>query len=369
MNTPEHLGDLWLALLEEESPRLHLFRPIWFEAWDAAFRNQGNWSGAIQYLCVPKEGVANIILPLAFQKVGPFRFVSLPGFYLPFRNIPARIDCKNSIPELIELLAQIDRKSGVRIGPIQADNPISEALAIHFRNAGWSVMKNKSGTEFNLDLPATPDEFISGLNRKVRKNLKYYWNKMNRLGRAELNTVSGIHQDDWARIFEDLAHVESNAWISSRGEPRFLGKKNQKFWNYLVSDPWMRRAMHVWLIYLDDNPVSFALTIDSKDVRYVIANSYDEKVAEFSTGSKLYFEMILDAISGGLKTINFGIGDAGYKSQWKAVGNSKLIDIVAFPNTPLGRTAYVAALAQGWLKALQSRLSHKPSVTETGVSS
>jgi len=364
--TPESLSELWLSLLEEDSPRLQLFRPVWFEAWDAAYRDQGNWSGAIQYLCARQDGDADIVMPVAFQNMGPFRFVSLPGLYLPFRNIPARAGRQDSIPGLIGQLARIDRKSGVRIGPIQADNPFSAALAGHFRGAGWKVLEKESGTEFILDLPATADEFTAGLNKKVRRNLKYYWNKLNRQGRAELKFVSGVSQDDWVKIFEGLAHVESKAWIASRGEPRFAGERNQKFWNHLVSDPWMRQAIHVWLIYLDDKPVSFTLTIDSKDVRYVIANSYDEKVADFRTGSKLYAEMILEGIENGIELINFGMGDAGYKSQWKAVGSSRLIDIVAFPRTLPGRTAYFAALAQGWIKALQSRLSHKPGASNSG---
>ena len=133
---------------------------------------------------------------------------------------------------------------------------------------------------------------------------------------------------------------ETNAWISESGEPRFIGHKNQYFWNKIVEDEWFSKAINVWIIHLNEEPVSYVISIDTKESRYVYANSYVKHVENFSTGTKLYYELILHAISCGKKMINFGLGDSGYKTQWGARASSVLIDLFAFPPTLKGRLAY-----------------------------
>ena len=90
--------------------------------------------------------------------------------------------------------------------------------------------------------------------------------------------------EEWAKIFEELATIENAAWVSETGEPRFSGTQNNLFWSHLTKDRWMRKAIHTWIIYHGGSPVSFCLAIDSADTRNIIANSYDSRVAEFSTG-------------------------------------------------------------------------------------
>ena len=77
-------------------------------------------------------------------------------------------------------------------------------------------------------------------------------------------------------------------------------------------------------------PVSFCLALDAGRTRYIIANSYDPEIADFSTGSTIYREVITQAIAAGLTELHIGQGDSGYKSRWRAEDVGGLIDIMAF---------------------------------------
>ncbi len=165
---------------------------------------------------------------------------------------------------------------------------------------------------------------------------------MQRASRCEFICHTELKEADWCHVFGEVADVEGRSWVGDRGEARFLGEQNQAFWRTLASDPWMQRALKVWMIYFNRRPVSFCLALDAGRTRYIIANSYDPEIADFSTGSTIYREVITQAIAAGLTELHIGQGDSGYKSRWRAEDVGGLIDIVAFPPSVAGISLNIA---------------------------
>ena len=122
-----------------------------------------------------------------------------------------------------------------------------------------------------------------------------------------------------------------------------MGDLNQAFWNKLIAHQWYSDALSIWILYLDGKPVSHDVAIDTKSVRYSIAGSYDEVVANFRTGVQLELKAVGHAIDERIGLINTGLGDSGYKSDLGYEQCGEILEIIAFPPNFRGRLAYMLA--------------------------
>jgi hypothetical protein len=158
-----------------------------------------------------------------------------------------------------------------------------------------------------------------------------------------LRHYNGCSPDEWREVFRDIRTVEAHSWVAQSGEPRFLGARNELFWETLLADEWFSQAIHAWLTYHQGTAVTFNLVLDSGHTRYGIATGYDARVAKFSTGAKIIHHVNCDAFTRGLRRVNRGLGDPGYKTQLGARALSSLVDVVAFCPSWVGSVAYFAA--------------------------
>lgn len=332
----------WAHVADTGPESRRFLRPAWYKAWDAAYGDDRNWRRPVRYVPVEDGAGSACVLPLATQRAGPFPFASLCGSYFPSRGIPFCGDPARLAAACLPVLRNEGAAAGVRLGPVPEDDPLLGALAPELERAGWQLLRRRIGTEFVLENPGGLDAYQSSLSGNRRKKVEYYWRKLHEAGATELHHFTDAGAD-WPAILHDIQTVEAASWVARTGEPRFLGARNGAYWTRLTADPWFGRAINVWLIHHDGAPVSFALTLDSGGTRYVIANSFDERVARYSTGAKIYQQLIFDAFGRGMKAINIGLGDSGYKSGWGARPASPLIDIIAFAPTLRGRAARLAA--------------------------
>ena len=73
----------WKRLMPTIRPGSRFLSPIWFQSWESAFLNTGNWQGPVRYMTVRLDGRLSGVLPLAVQRLSIVRFLSLPGYYFP----------------------------------------------------------------------------------------------------------------------------------------------------------------------------------------------------------------------------------------------------------------------------------------------
>lgn len=334
----QHRDD-WTYIADAGPVSRAYLRPTWYDAWAKAYSAQGNWSPPVRTITVDDGNGNGSAFPYAVQKIGPFRFASLCGGYFPSRGIPFCGDAQKVAVLLGRAFSGIKGVSGIRLGPVQDDDILLRALEPALRQMGWKWLTEEVGTEHVLDNPGGLEAFEAVRSKSRLKKIEQLWRGLCRNGPTELRHYNGV-DTDWPQVFSDAAAVENAAWVSQRGETRFLGAENQLYWNSLAQDPWFAKALHMWLVYHEEKPVSFVLAIDSVDTRYLYANSYDEAVAKYSTGAKIYSEIMRDAFGNDIGRVNIGLGDSGYKASWGAVMGANLVDIIVFPPTIGGRLAY-----------------------------
>lgn len=339
------MNDIWQRIGSTIPKENQFCRLSWYEAWTCYLKEENNWQGDLEY-CVAKGNDASeeAIIPYAYQKVGPFLFASLAGNYFPHRAFPYNGKSQSLLDNIVSEISTIKGISGFRLAPVEAKDTFLEKLKETFSQNNWKILTRDAGQDFGIFLPDSEDEFLASLSSKRKYKIRRRWRGMEELGTAEIKRYNSISSEEWETVFQEVETVEEKAWISEMGEPRFAGKANQQFWNNLVQDEWFSKAINIWIMYLDQEPVSYSISIDSGEIRYGLATSYCESIAQFSPGQKFQMEVATQAIRAGIKTLNEGMGDSGYKQKSGSIELSKLIEIIAFPPTLKGKVAYLIAL-------------------------
>ncbi|MCP5381997.1 MAG: GNAT family N-acetyltransferase [Kordiimonadaceae bacterium] len=322
---------------------IKFLRKNWFESWLNLVQSSNSWTREIKYIYVGEADNDCAIIPYAYQKVGPLKFASLPGAYFPHRGILNTGPKVILIEKAAEKLSELSGIYGFRMGPVESSDLFISGLTEKLKQNGWKIITMNIGANYGMVPPATVEEYLSGFSANRRQKMRSNARKMDALGKVELKHFNDVDNATWEQIFKDIEIVESNAWVSKTGEPRFVGLEKQFYWNELVKDEFYKKALSVWILYLDDKPVSKKVALDAGGIRYYLTSSYDEKVARFNTGVRMEVEFVSDAIVKGIKYINNGLGDSGYKTQWGSEYYNDLIDIIAFPPTIKGRFAYLLA--------------------------
>ncbi|HRW30681.1 MAG TPA: GNAT family N-acetyltransferase, partial [Emcibacteraceae bacterium] len=326
----------WKCIEADGAPAIKFLRENWFYAWLNLVQSSNSWTREIEYIYVGETDSGCAIIPYAFQKVGPLKFASLPGAYFPHRGIVNTGPDATLIKKTVEKLSKISGIYGFRMGPVESNDRFISDLTEQLKQNGWKIITMTIGANYGMVPPASVEEYLSGFSANRRQKMRAHARKMDALGKVELKHFNDVDASTWEQIFKDIETVESNAWVSKSGEPRFVGQEKQTYWNELVKDDFYKKALSVWILYLDDKPVSKKVALDAGGIRYYLTSSYDEKVARFNTGVRMEVEFVSDAIVKGIKYINNGLGDSGYKAQWGSEYYNDLIDIIAFPPTLKG---------------------------------
>jgi CelD/BcsL family acetyltransferase involved in cellulose biosynthesis len=288
------------------------------------------------------RGQLSGVLSVATMRFGPFEFRAAGGYYLPYRGVALAAPVESTRAACAALAdALVDYtpwRLGLRIGPVSDQDRSWRALAAALRTRRWLVGMRRLGQCMVVDVPRTLTEF-SQLSASMIKRINYHERRMRRIGRLEINEYRSVEHNHWQSVLLDAATVERNSWVSNEtgGNILFDSDAGQKFWNRVVDDEFVSSALSLWLIYFDGQPASFSLTLDVGERKFILANLYDERFKDHSTGNILAYHVICRAIEEGRKVIDWGLGDSGYKRRWGAKLGPILYDLVALPPGPIGR--------------------------------
>jgi CelD/BcsL family acetyltransferase involved in cellulose biosynthesis len=97
--------------------------------------------------------------------------------------------------------------------------------------------------------------------------------------------------------------------------------------------------IHGSILWVGDNPVAFTFGLDCGDTRYCIANNFDPRFRKHSPGRILLYEDFQAAAARGVRQVNWGIGDGGYKREMGAEAGAQALDLLFVRNTALAMLA------------------------------
>jgi CelD/BcsL family acetyltransferase involved in cellulose biosynthesis len=317
----------------------------WYAAALAAY------GGQARTLVVEEDGAPVLTLP--FVPFGPavVRMAAVPGCYWPFRSFGVALGTSDAALK-VALSVLASHVNALRIGPVQDDDPAVHALVSAARAQGWIAIDRQLGESWTLDLPR-PDTASEPWprNSTLRKN-RFHEKHLAEHGVPEWRFLSGA---DWPTGFAALGTVEAASWVgqADRTDPKFARGAHLAFWQAAAADTALAAMFRAALLTIDGDPAAFSFDIDTGDLLYAVANSYDPRFAKHSPGKLLQWRNLVTARDRGVRRVDWGSGDSGYKQVLGARPGSPIRDwILLRPGLPAlaGRT-FAALLGQKSLRS------------------
>ncbi len=322
----------------ERGAQSHRFlRFGWYAAALAAY------GGQAKTLVVEQDDAPVLTLP--FVPLGPrlLRIAAIPGCYWPFRSFGLALEAGE--PALKAALSTLARHvNGIRIGPVYDTDPAAAALIATARAQGWTTVDRAIGDSWSLDLPRAREGEPWPRTSTLRKN-RFHEKHLAEHGTPDWRFLSGA---DWPAVFADLGAVEQTSWIAhatDRTGMKFTADGHLAFWQAAVADPVLAGMFRAALLTVDGAPAAFSFDIDTGELLYAIANSYDPRFAKHSPGKLLYWRNLVAAQARGIRRVDWGAGDSGYKQVIGATVDAPIRDWLLFrPGLPA-----LAGRLLGWL--------------------
>ncbi|MGA1800453.1 GNAT family N-acetyltransferase [Sphingomonas sp. 4RDLI-65] len=322
----------------ERGPQSHRFlRFGWYAAALAAY------GGEARTLVVEEDEAPVLALPFVPLGPRPLRMAAVPGCYWPFRSFGLALGASESAFKAA-LATLAGTVNALRIGPVYDTDPAATALIAAARAQGWVAIDRPIGDSWSLDLHPVVDGQPWPRNSTLRKN-RFHEKHLAEHGVPEWRVLSAA---DWPAAFADLGAVEQVSWIAhdtDRSGMKFTSDGHLAFWQAAAADPVLAEMFRAALLTIDGVPAAFSFDIDTGELLYAIANSYDPRFAKHSPGKLLYWRNLAGALGRGIRRVDWGAGDSGYKQVIGAQVDAPIRDCILLrPGAPA-----LAGRLFGWL--------------------
>ena len=308
----------------------------WYQTWA---RTVGGLVCETPFIITAHDeyGRATLLLPLVLRSRASIRIASFAGGKHSNFNSPLlRADVAFTADAVERLAAAVTRL-----------RPSVDLFALDALPATWDGIVNPlvgrrshphTAAASVLDLDPDPERlFSTHLSADRRRKTRASDRRLAKVGVAMHHVTSHLDIDRALRAFDD--HKAS--WFVSRGlRNPFNDPGTTAFFAELAQQPDSGAEIHS-LLGDDGAIVAVAATITRQRRASLMFVSHDaaSPLAAYSPGTKLIREIIADACRRGLKTFDFGLGEASYKVSLGARSEPSYVTFL--PLTARGRLAAV----------------------------
>ncbi|QGN53203.1 GNAT family N-acetyltransferase [Novosphingobium sp. Gsoil 351] len=264
------------------------------------------WWSALNDLCLPDEkpllalasdGEARCALAL-MHRPGSGHLRSLGNWYSFWARPVFAAGGEALLPALTRDLARKARR--ITLQPLaQAD---AEPTAAAFAAAGWNVRAEQADVNHRVELAGRSfAEYWAARPGRLRETVRRKGAK----GLAELHIVDRFDQAEWA----DYEAVYAQSWKPEEGSPAFLRR--------FAEEEGAAGTLRLGVARIDGRPVAAQLWTVDNGTAYIHKLAHVEDAKAHSPGTLLSHALFAHVIDrDGVRTIDFGSGDDGYKRDW-----------------------------------------------------
>lgn len=314
-------------------------------AWEQAYLPDNGWRGPLKV--VRAEGAE---LAFARKRAGKLDFWALGGYYWPWRGVAVEPGVGEQA--LVGLANELTRRpSGtmLRMGPLIDGDTDTQAFISLLRARGWRGLQQESGQVFELALPASMEALQAQVSSSLWKNIAYQRRRLEKQGpvTAQRHRLSA---EQAAPLLQRAALVELASWVARQGEEvKLVGAQNEVYWSQLAQHSDGPEVV-LWLLSWDERDIAFSLHLEHGQTMCIVANGYDEDLKASSPGSLLSLDIFRDAIERGMRLVDWGQGDSGYKHRWGAQPGARMMDLILFRPGLVGGVAHrmLTKALSGW---------------------
>lgn len=277
--------------------------PEWQELWWSAFQNGRSLAG---FYLTDAAGQLTALASLSrcgdnFSFVGNSDTFDYNDFVIARGTEPAFFPA---------LLDAIDSGGGRQLDlySVGEDSPTLAMLPELARARGYSVDIAEEDVAPRINLPATWDEYLAGLSKKDRHEL-----------RRKLRRLEAHENWRWFCVSDPAEAAERTDTFlalmrdSDPAKAEFLTADREAFFRRLIAATAAQGVLRLFFMEMDDKPVAASLCLDYDRVRMLYNSGHDTEYRYYSIGLLLHALCLRDALEAGYRYFDFLRGNEPYK--------------------------------------------------------
>ncbi len=228
--------------------------------------------------------------------------------YLDFVIVPGREN------EFFNVLLDDLRQQGIThldLKLLRSDSTVITNLVDMARNRGFEVLCREEAVTVELDLPATWEEYLAGLDKKQRHEVRRKLRRLWEAGKVDYHCLEVSPQEVGA-----LTDTFLKLFALSRGEKaEFMTARMESFFRSLAKAMAELGLLRLGVLQLDKVPAAVTIGFDYDDSHYLYNSAYDPQFSYLSVGLLCKVLCLKESIERGKEKWNFLKGGEPYKYQ------------------------------------------------------
>ena len=299
----DSIWERWEKILPLSATNTVFVSPWWHKTW---WDNFGEGSDSL-ILSVSDDDQLLGIAPLMTSSNGTLTFLGDKDLSDYFDFVVPRNTEDRFYPALLEYLSELDW-TNFDLPSLPSGSPTLERLPELAREKGWEVSVEEEETTPKAELPGSWDEFLAGLRKKDRHELR---RKIRRLDRESENrqysAANGDSLDGSMREFFTLLRA------SREDKNEFLTPDREKFFLDMAHELASRDQFRLYFLEVDGEKVAACICFDYGDDFLLYNSGYEPAYSRLSVGLINKALSIRTAIEENRKVFNFLKGNERYK--------------------------------------------------------
>ena len=299
----DSIWERWEEILPLSATNTGVVSPWWHKTW---WDNFGEGSDSL-ILSVSEDSELLGIAPLMTSRNGTLTFLGDKDLSDYFDFVVPRESEERFYPALLEYLSELDW-TNLDLPSLPSGSPTLERLPELARAKNWEISVEEEETTPKAELPGSWDEFLAGLRKKDRHELR---RKLRRLDRESENrqyaAANGDSLDGSMREFFTLLRA------SREDKSEFLTPDREKFFLDMAHELASRDQFRLYFLEVDGENVAACICFDYGDDFLLYNSGYEPDYSRLSVGLINKALSIRTAIEENRKVFNFLKGNERYK--------------------------------------------------------
>lgn len=302
--TFESLADHWQHLLEECSERTFFDQLTWQKIWWSEFG--GNFE--LKLLVVRSDsGEISMIAPMMVDGteisfLGSTDLVDYHDF-LTRDHLPP--SCMQALVGAVDDMSEIDT---ILLQSLPGNSPTITQFREAAEQAGWVVEIEQEDVAPRIDLPATWDEYISGLRKKDRHELRRKLRRLEAAGDVQQHELT-----DPEEIEAAMGEFTRLHRMSTPDKNDFMTAEREQFFTKIAVELARENSTRLCFLELNGEYAAASLSFVCGDVRYLYNGGYNPAESKLSVGLLNHALAIKSSIEKGYRVFDFMRGNEPYK--------------------------------------------------------
>ena len=299
----DSIWERWEEILPLSATNTVFVTPWWHKTWWDNFGEGGD----TLILSVSDDDQLIGIAPLMAGENGALTFLGDKDLYDYLDFIVPRDSLDKFYPAMVDHLSTLDWTT-LDLPSLPCGSPTLERLPELARAKGWEVLVEEEETTPKAELPGSWDEFLAGLRKKDRHELR---RKLRRLDRESENrqyaAANGDSLDGSMREFFTLLRA------SREDKNEFMTPDRERFFLDMAHELASRDQFRLYFLEVDGEKVAACICFDYGGDFLLYNSGYEPGYSRFSVGLINKALSIRTAIEENRKVFNFLKGNERYK--------------------------------------------------------